>query len=301
MQYSSEEYLDLFEVSFLETETPEERFEALRHGNVMRYRAKTYRMGDVLECGIFPVWNTQGEASRAKKAKPSREAQAKLNHRNAQKRASRIINDNFTSKDMWVTLGYDKDRPEPTADQAYRDLINYIRRIKRWRKKHGLPAMRYYYAIEIADKDGNPVRPHIHIIMPGDMDRDFVENEWHGGAYPQSRRLRPKDRGLKGLAFYISKGKKGQKLWGHSKNLKMPKPTVADKKFTKRQVEKIAIDRNTAPDFFKNIFKGYDFKDTEQDLEIRRSDFVSGAYIYATMYKTDAPPKRKKRKAGESP
>lgn len=290
MPYSSEQYLNLFEASFLETETAEERFEALRHHNVVNYRVKTYRMGDVLECEIFPVWNTQKEASRAKKVKRSRPAQEKLNHRNTQKKIVRLTNNNFTGADLWVTFGYDKNAAVPTLEQARRDIINYLRRIKRWRKKQGLPPLRYIYVTEVADKDGNPVRPHHHLIMSGDMDRDFIENEWHGGAYPQARRLRPKDQGLTGLALYISKGRH----WGCSKNLKMPRPTVADKKFTKRQVQKIAINRNTAPDFFKSIFKGFDFRDTERDLDIRHSNFVSGAYIYATMYRAAPPPQQQK-------
>lgn len=293
MPYSSEQYLGLFEASFLETETAEERFEALRHHNVVNYRVKTYRMGDVLECEIFPVWNTQKEASRAKKVKPSRAAQEKLNHRNTQKKIVRLVSNNFTGADLWVTLGYDKDAPAPTLETARRDIINYLRRIKRWRKKQSLPPLRYIYVTEATDKDGNPVRPHHHIVISGDMDRDFIENEWHGGAYPQARRLRPKDRGLKGLALYISKGRKGGRLWGCSTNLKMPRPTVADRKFTKRQVQKIAINRNTAPDYFKSIFDGYDFRDTERDLDIRHSSFVSGAYIYATMYRT--PPAKQKK------
>lgn len=299
MPYSSEFYLDLFEKTFLETETPEERIEALRHGDVYRYRVKTYRAGKVLECEIFPLWNTQGEASRAKKAKESRPAQQKLNDTNTQKKIARLSNNNFTGADVWATFGYDDDNLPATPEQAQKDIVNYFRRIKRERAKQGLPPIRYIYVTEWqeADAEDEAIRVHHHVIMSGDMDRDYLEGQWHGGNYPQARRLMPKDCGITGLAYYMAgRGKKCKRMWAYSTNLKMPAPSVADKKITPRQAEKIALDRNAAPALFEKIFKGYKFQDTERDLQIKHSDFVAGAYIYVQMHQIPTPTKRAKKK-----
>lgn len=303
MPYSSEQYLDLFERSFFEEISQEERIEALREKDVFRYRVKTWRAGDVLECAIFPIWNAQSEASRAKKAKESRPAQRNLNDKNTKKKAARLANNNFTKADVWATFGYDDDNLPTSPEQAQRDIVNYLRRIKRKHKKEGFPPLRYIYVTEWSEggEDAEEIRVHHHVILSGDLDRDILEKEWHGGAYPQARRLQPKDCGITGLAYYIAgKGKKCKRVWAYSKNLKMPIPSVADKKITKRQAEKIAIDRNTAPAFFEKIFKGYTFQDTERDLQIKHSDFVAGAYIYAQMRRTTPPPRRKPKKKNAS-
>lgn len=298
MPYNSEQYLDLFDRSFFESETTEERIEGIREKDVFRYRVKTWRAGDVLECEIFPLWKTQNEATRAKKAKESRPAQRNLNDKNTKKKVARLANNNFSGADVWATFGYDADNLPATPEQAQRDIVNYLRRIKRKRKKEGLPPLRYIYVTEWdeGEEDGKPIRAHHHVIMSGDMDRDYLEKEWHGGAYPQARRLQPKDCGITGLALYIAgKGKKCNRVWAYSTNLKMPVPTVADKKITKRQAENIVIDRNAAPAFFEKIYKGYTFQDTGRDLQVKQSDFVAGVYIYAMMRRT-SPPRREPKK-----
>ncbi len=121
------------------------------------------------------------------------------------------------------------------------------------------------------------------------MDRDEIEKLWKGGAYPQTRRLRVKeDCGLNGLAVYLSKGGKHEKMWGHSTNLKMPVPTVADRKLTPKQAAKLALDENGAPAIFEKLYKGYNFR----DIQIKRSEWVAGVYIYTQMYKKALPKRR---------
>ncbi|MDR2531473.1 MAG: hypothetical protein LBC82_01340 [Oscillospiraceae bacterium] len=269
--------LDMFK---LEHETQEETIEKLRHGDVYQYRTKTIKAGNMLECEIFPIWKLQ-EARRAKEKQPSRKAQENLNHKNTKKKIMRLTNENFTSSDIWGTFGYDFENLPESARAARRDLTNFFNRIKRRRKKLGLPTLRYLYVTEWKH-DGEDVRCHHHIIMSGDLSRDEVEKLWKGGAYPQTRRLRVKhDSGLKGLASYLAKGSRFEKMWNHSTNLKYPIPTVADKKITPRQATKIAVNENTAPALFEKLYKGYVFK----DIEVKHSDYVAGVYIYVQMYK----------------
>lgn len=300
MPYSSEEYLEEFDQSLFE-DNEQERFEDLRNENVFRYRAKTYRCGKLLECEIFPLWIGQKDATRAKKRKLSRPEQVNLNDRNAKKTIVRYTNLNFTEADIWFTGTYDNEHLPPSDELAYRDVLNYIKRIKYRRKKLGLPELRYIYVIEgrpETDDDGKPIlRYHVHIILSGDMDRDEIEQMWHGGARREAHRLQPDQFGLTGLAKYIAKTpKKGRKRWGRSQNLKVPKPTVADHKMKKRHVEKIARNENAAPSLFEKIFEGYRFL----DMEVKYSDFVPGAYIYVRMRRPPPAPSGRKRRSEKS-
>ncbi|MDQ9868898.1 hypothetical protein RFX30_05755, partial [Acinetobacter baumannii] len=72
-------------------EIQERAFEALHHADVMKYRAKTIKSGNIVECEIYPIWNTRGQAAKAKKA-TTRQAQKNLNEKNAKKNLIRKIN-----------------------------------------------------------------------------------------------------------------------------------------------------------------------------------------------------------------
>lgn len=228
-----------------------------------------------------------------------------MNDKNARKLITRIINANFTEKDLWVTLTYDNEHLPDTEEGAYRDVTNYLRRLKYRRERLGLPGLRYVYVLEgRAEKDaaGKPIlRYHAHLVISGDgMNRDEIEQMWHGGARREAHRLQPDEFELTGLARYITKGmKEGRKRWGRSQNLKVPKPTIADHKITKRQVEKLAQNENTALEKFEKIYKGYRFL----DMEIKRSDFAPGAYIYVRLRKKASKPAVKvqeKRRCSEA-
>jgi hypothetical protein len=280
--FSSEKFESLYTTAFALSETPEQRIEALRHKDVFRYRVKTIVSGEMLECEIYPLWKTQTEVSRAKKANPSRQAQEKLNITNTQKKVSRYLNTNFDNRDLWCTFGWDDDTLPETPEECRKEVINFLRRIKRLRRKKGLSPLRYVYAVEFAD-DGKKVRVHTHIVMSGDLSRDEIESLWHGGNYPQTRRLRVKDDcGLAGLAHYIVKGGRYDRVWGHSTNLKpCTKASIADKKITLRKAEKIAAQENVAPEIFERLYPEFKFR----DVDIRRSDFVAGVYIYVKMHR----------------
>ena len=281
--YFIEGQLSLFDIQALpiERQTPEEFIESLRHGDVYRYRTKTIRAGNMLECEIYPIYK-RAEKKRAKKAQPSKTAQENLNHKNTKKKIMRLTNTNFKSGDLWLTVGYDDEHLPQTPEQARKDIVNYLRRIKNKRKRLNLPPLKYIYVTEWS-QNGERVRCHHHLILSGDIERDDIEALWRGGSYPHTRRLRVKeDCGLNGLAAYLSKGQKYEKRWGHSINLKpYDKATVADRKITPRQAAKIALDRSAAPELFEKVCAGYTFR----DIEIKRSDFVAGVYIYTQMYR----------------
>ena len=285
MAYSVQDYEFLFNTPA--GELKEGAFEALRHKNVFRYRAKTITSGDVVEIEIFPVWNTQNEV-RAAKANTTKEAQANVNDRNTKKALIRKINTNFTKEDLHVTLTYGRGEL-PNEEQARRDMRNFIRRVRDYRKRNGLPELKYVYVIEFSDGDGRRTRVHHHVIMSG-MDRQAVKSLWPYGRASVDE-LEPEDGSLEGLARYITKQPnqtKQTKRWQASRNLKPPKITTADTKLSRCQAERLAEDvKAAAPQIFGKLFSDYAL-----DLcTVKSSEYVAGAYIYAHMHK--APPPRK--------
>lgn len=268
-------------------------------GKGLRFRTKTIKSGPVLEVEIYPIWNTRSQ-ERKMKSKVTRAAQAAVNDRNARKRLDRLVNTNFGAEDLLVTLTYSGDAPDP--EQGRKDIRNYLRRVKYWRKKNGLPDMKYIYIQEWEEDDPKaaepqqlvfdgmqatflePVKPkrvHHHIIMTG-MDRDAAESLWKKGRV-NSRKLQPDEFGLRDLTGYLLKAPKTKKRWYGSRNLKEPKVTISDHKFSRGQIWKLA-DRfgSDAGPVLRKVYPGYV---PAAEPIVRGSEFCSGFYVYARMYK----------------
>lgn len=254
-------------------------------------RTDSTKAGEMIEIQSFPSFLNRKDYSRAKKCKLSRIEQQNLNEKNARKKIVRLVNANFTMNDIWGTFGWDNDRQPPSVDDAKRETVNFIGRINYRRKKRGQSQLKYIYVIESAP--GNPekgepeIKYHIHIIMSGDVDRDEIEILWHGGEYPQTRRLRIKDfGGLTGLSTYIAKHPNGKKRWGQSQGLKpwSRKPSKSYKKFTKAEIAKLAHDRNRLKEVFERKYPGYAYSE-DYPCEIKYNELIGGFYLYCRMYK----------------
>ncbi len=287
-KYSAEDQLSFFDMPLLPLFSIEEQIDSLRMGNVSQMRAKTYKAGEMLQVSFFPIWNTLAEAKSAGR-KPSRPAQQKLNDQRAQDNFILYANNNFSEKDLIITLGYSNARRPDDLEGVIRDINNFIRKMRYRHVKRNLPELRHLYCIEgtkyYIDQNDLDAKFHIHILISGDMDRDEIEKLWDGGAYPQTRRLDPYERrGLTGLSAYISKAKDDRmRRWSHSRNLKLPEPTTADRKLSKAQAKKIAVDIEAARAWFAKTYKGYELD--EESLCVKRSEYVAGVYIRARLYK----------------
>lgn len=280
-KYNVENYEDIFVMDDSNFENSiEEKIERWRDKQISGYRTKTIRSGPMLEVEIYP-FSGAPPGKRAKKKKEIRQAQSNLNDKNSKKHLIRLINTNFTKQDIWMTLTYKDGKLPADLDQAKKDMTNYIRRLKRYAKKHDLPELKYVYVTEYRDADSKKKkRVHHHMII-NFSDRDIAEELWNGGGRTQTRRLQPDDFGFEGLARYISKdkGEATIKRYTPSRNLQQPKITVADKKITRRRAEKIAKEENMAQEIFEKLYAGYQFK----DMEVKYSPYVAGAYIYVRM------------------
>lgn len=245
------------------------------------YATKEIRSGDQMELEIYPEFTKQQsgriptEAMRAR----NRKARQNLNEKNSRKMCERVINTNFTNRDIWATFTYDEENVPESMEGAVRNMQNFIRRLNAKRKKQGLPNVRYVYTTEVSDKG----RYHHHIVMDGDMSMDEVERTWTKGSRSHVRRLSKDKDGLTGMAMYITKEKKGKarKKWTSSRGLERPKETVNHYKFSKKDVQHAAVCPDTIREKMDRLYgPEYAFS----SVQVRYNKVNGGLYVYARMH-----------------
>ena len=283
-RYANYDYLDIYNNEVLGVEGIEEKIEELRLSKKRyKYMVKTIKSGNILECEIYPVYQNRKDTPRRPKEFQSALAQKNLNDKNSRKYFVRLVNTNFSNKDLVITLTY-KDRYLPTQERAKKDMNNYIAKLRRYRKKNNLPELKYIYVIEWIDEvdqhKSKKVRMHHHIII-NEMDRDIAESFWGKGRV-ESKRLQPDEYGLEGLARYMLKQQKGQDKYSRSRNLKKPKMHKSVSKLTKRKAEQIAKNQNEWKELFESLYKK---KYTFNDCSAMLSDYTGGFYLYCRMRK----------------
>lgn len=162
------------------------------------YREKKHCCGEYLEIDIFPVFEHQ----RGREKNENRQRRYKnSNQRNAERKLIRLLNTNFTKKDIRFDLTYDNDNYPSLPKDAQREMQNFIRRVKRYRKKQGLPELKYVAVTEIGKKSG---RLHHHIVMSGGIDIIDLAEIW-GKGYTTAKPLQFDKYGIVGIAKYLIK------------------------------------------------------------------------------------------------
>lgn len=262
------------------TDSNEEMLASLNDKHIIKYRTKTIKSGNVLECEVYPIWDTHCSLSRARRFRDSREAQKRLNQKNAVKNLIRLINTNFTNNDIWGTFTYESSKLPKSIEEAQKEFAKFIRRLKYYAQKHNFPNLKYAYVTEFEDnpeKGKHRVHHHIVINFP---DRDIAEKLWRGGARKQTRRLQADASGYEGLTRYITKDPRGAKRYVTSKNLEKPQITIADCKFSRKKVCKLTNGELSLYTVFENMYYN---KYEVTDYTIKTSEYVTGAYIYVKM------------------
>ena len=282
--YTLERTHDVEEI-FAYEETAYERLQVLGDKHIVKYRTKTIKSGDVIECEIYPIWDNKSALSRAPKTNKSRAAQKNLNKKNSIKYAIRLANANFTDSDIWGTFTYETKKLPKSVEEAEKQFGNFIRRAKYAVKKHSFPELKYMYWTEFeSDEKKGKHRVHHHIIT-NFPDRDMLEKLWRNGARTQTRRLQADESGYEGAVRYCMKDPRGKKRFKTSKNLIKPTVTIADTKFTRRKVERIIRGEENAVDIFEKLYAGYDMI----RFEHKTSEYVTGAYLYVKMSRRRGP------------
>jgi len=265
--------------------------ELLKSGKRQVYATKEIRAGEQLEVEIYPEF-TKGQRQLIPdeaRRKKQRQAQRNLNEKNSWKQCVRVINENFTDRDIWATFTYTDEQMPETMEQAQQNMQRYIKRLNYHRKKRELPNARYVYTTECSKRG----RWHHHIVLDGDMEMDIVESLWTAGRRNEVRRLQKDKDGLTAMARYITKSPedkgskkdkgKGQKRWTPSKGLRQPQEKVTHYKIKAKDVDTVVRNENALPELLKKWYgaQGYNFTEGR----IKYNDFNGRFYIYARMWK----------------
>lgn len=280
-------------------------------------RTKTIRAGDTLEIEAYPLIRVDVPAREEARRRKSSAAQVKLNLHNSMKRIRRLCETNFGTGDFvmhptfdygsveygfinkddkrkeWERLGYPQDE-----EDARRIFRNFINRVKRYIKRCGQDPkqLKYLYVLEKTkepqDGDVNalPAHFHYHVAISGCGCLDIhALNELWGYGHTKSEPVDMRFNGLKGFATYVAKRitKQSRKTrWACSKNMQQPEITVSDRRISRRKLAQIARDIQYAgKEILEKLYPEYQLQEVP---EVKYSDFVAGAYIYARMRRRSA-------------
>lgn len=266
----------------------------------MKTREKRIKSGKILEVQLYPV--TDNGRRRDCKHRLTSEAQKRINHKNKIKKLQRLIEANFKENiDDYCTLTYrPEEMPKEYAD-VHRDAELFVRRLRRKRRKAGLPELRYIYVIECTGGKRSPLRWHIHIIISGGIDRFTIKKLWKHGDYNKVEELVMNENGFEALAKYFTKEynnellPKNRKLYNPSRNLIKPTVTINDNPNIARTcsgIARIAKERVNDFEYWERKYKGYRFIACEP----KYNEFNGWWYIFVRMCRDERISSEHKRK-----
>lgn len=261
---------------------------------------KIYCGNEYMEVDIYPLSENQlgrKKGQRSKKKKTSLPAQENLNDKNARRKFIQVAETNFGKNDLSVTLTYSDEFLPETLEDAEREVQNYIKRIRRRRKKEGVEDLKYMLITssrEITeDETEKPVRIHHHILMNGGLDRDTVEKLWskrkRAGekegrpiGYANADRIQPDyNTGIAALCNYLIKNPTQKRRWTCSQNLERPKERTNDHKYSRKKVIEFAYDRPSI-EFWEKIYPGWTITDKLYGFEAIYSE-MTGWSLYLKL------------------
>ena len=257
-------------------------------------RESIHKSGDYMEVDIFPVRKPTGR--RSAKAKPTRAVQQKLNERNAARRLTWLLQENFGSNDYMCELSYPADFPYDKA-LVGREFVCFLRNIKNAYKKENIE-FKYIHNAELGEKNG---RPHYHLVCSGGIDKAIIEKKWTGRftVGPKTNlihmsNLKFTKTGLAGAAFYLTKDPLlCYRSYCCSKNLKQPRESQRDGRISGRKLQELRNDIYNA-ELFEKLYPGYVFVDADPRLEMYdinedgEAEKIDFPYITIRLYKRDS-------------
>ena len=247
------------------------------------YRETTHKCGETyLDVDIYPVYEKQ--RGRGPKRNPTSEVQKTLNQRNSQKKLVRLLNTNFTHRDIRFDLTYAPEHLPDTPKRGIELVRNFFRRVKRLRAKMGLSPLKYVMVTEYGEEHG---RLHHHVIMSGGVDVSVLAELW-GLGYTTAKPLQFDDRGLVDLATYLTKQSAIKKLWSSSRNLEHPETKSRDGKITAHRVQEWSMSANDNRIQIEARYPGYRLVDC-----IPYINDVNGG-VYLALHLIKIPQKRKR-------
>ena len=243
------------------------------------YRETRYECGDYMDVMIYPVYTKK--PCRRKKAKPTSEVQQKLKEIYAEEKLIRIANANFTPRDYKVELTYSSEHLPQSDEDADRELTNFLRRVKRYRKQRGLSELKY---IAVTEKGSRSGRYHHHLIMSGDVDLFDLVSLW-GKGIVGSDLLIFDENGIANLVKYMMKQLKDfiGKKYKRSRNMIVPEAKKRDNRFSKRMIVELAKDTENRAEYEK-LYEGYHLAKADAIF----NDVNGGVFLRMRYYRKEA-------------
>ena len=263
------------------------------------YREQRHDCKRYLDVDIFPVYRQSTKGKRKRKAKPTSETQARYNHQCRVRKLERLVMTNFEPGEaLFFNPSYCDACLPADDDAAKRSLQNFFKRLKRYRKRKGLPELKYIATTEKGTRSG---RYHHHLIINcADMPISELENIW-GQGFSFSSLVIFDDEGANGLATYFCKAKKKQleqleqedsigNAWSASRNIKPPKETKRDGRISKTEACELYRLGNDAAAEFEKLYPDYILSSARTIY----NDINGGYYIAARLRRK--PPKTRRAK-----
>lgn len=229
----------------------------MANGEIRYSREVSYNMG--LPFCDTTLYRVKGKRRQPRAlGKPTSEAQARVNERNAQMTFVRYANANFEEgRDHYITLTFDEGHRPATREEARRHASNFLRRVKRaWDRLKGDPSTRvtgtlaqddaekggrvfkYLYVIE----GGDGKRIHIHLLMTGGLTEARIRELWGKAEILNVRTLQASDKGYEALSVYLTKQGRldGEHRWYGSRNLDKPEAAELNAGISAEDMDELA-------------------------------------------------------------
>lgn len=236
-------------------------------------RETVFVIGNTIEGSICPVhlYNS----IRKSKCRPTSDVQKRLNQKNAENKLRRIVQLNFTGKDVFRTFTYRQDSVPHNKEEAKKEVDNFIRRLRRLYKKRGLE-LKYIYVTELGENG----RWHHHFIMSGGVRWSDIDAVWGKGTVC-SKRFSKKPGEQATLVNYMLKEWNYYRRWNSSRNIEQPQPIQHDGRISTGEAIDVAekIELHKAQDWFERHYPGYEYI----SADCMHNDFDGGIYIYFQM------------------
>ncbi len=192
----------------------------------MPYIKSTWKAGRTIEYSFYftPKYKKK-ELGRAIRKKPTSEEQKKVNQRMKERTLTMLMNENFSSKDYYLTLDFIKDK-RPKTKKDFTEIMRRFLKKARDIYKKAKKVLKYIWVFEVGKKGA----AHIHMLI-NDIDIKLIRKLWSKGGMT----IKPlwDDGNYRRLAEYFLKysektmntweEKKG-KSWNPSQNLRRTRP-----------------------------------------------------------------------------
>lgn len=195
---------------------------------------RTYRAGMVGE--KIKYWVPGVKPSKSERRIKSEIRKQQSNEASAEKRAARVLNENFDKRDVLVTLSYsDKGLRKITGDidredldavfhAAHHQVRLWMRRVRRACKEAGVEVKSFAVTADMDGKTGEAVRVHHHVVISGAAS-DIAMGKWNLGEAHREHIFEQMD--MTALAAYLLRQVRrlpDEKKYIPSRNLVIPQP-----------------------------------------------------------------------------